>query len=259
MSPPHFPIGPDGLRGDWTFERIAPGRHADRRLRRRRVRRAAQGRPHVRLPRRSPTATRRSRTSPIIIPAPDTNAEIARACAGVDLLVHDAQFVARRAGGRRPLRARDRRRRARLSRSSAAPARLALFHHAPARTDDDVEAIGRAVRGGRGQGVEVIVAREEASHRAGWAIAVVSEADADPSGHRRGQLPRARGRRPAPRGPGRGRGRRRVRRPRRAARDGRRRAARRRAHRHPHAADRYRRGRARRERAARAASRRSAS
>ncbi|MGK2948396.1 MAG: MBL fold metallo-hydrolase [Acidimicrobiales bacterium] len=27
MSPPHFPIGPEGLRGDWTFESLAPGRH----------------------------------------------------------------------------------------------------------------------------------------------------------------------------------------------------------------------------------------
>ena len=27
MSPPHFPIGPDGLRGHWCFDSIAPGRH----------------------------------------------------------------------------------------------------------------------------------------------------------------------------------------------------------------------------------------
>jgi len=26
MSPPHFPIGPDGLRGDWTFEALETGR-----------------------------------------------------------------------------------------------------------------------------------------------------------------------------------------------------------------------------------------
>ena len=25
MSPPHFPIGPDGLRGDWTFGTLPPG------------------------------------------------------------------------------------------------------------------------------------------------------------------------------------------------------------------------------------------
>jgi phosphoribosyl 1,2-cyclic phosphodiesterase len=28
MSPPHFPIGPDGLRGSWSFEAIGPGRLA---------------------------------------------------------------------------------------------------------------------------------------------------------------------------------------------------------------------------------------
>ena len=27
MSPPHFPIGPEGLRGRWTFEGLAPGFH----------------------------------------------------------------------------------------------------------------------------------------------------------------------------------------------------------------------------------------
>lgn len=27
MSPPHFPIGPEGLRGEWTFEGLQPGFH----------------------------------------------------------------------------------------------------------------------------------------------------------------------------------------------------------------------------------------
>lgn len=27
MSPPHFPIGPEGLRGDWSFEGLEPGVH----------------------------------------------------------------------------------------------------------------------------------------------------------------------------------------------------------------------------------------
>jgi ribonuclease BN (tRNA processing enzyme) len=40
--------------------------------------------------------------------------------------------------------------------------RLALFHHAPARADDDVEAIGRALAETAGRsGVDVFVAREE--------------------------------------------------------------------------------------------------
>ncbi|MHB1539322.1 MAG: MBL fold metallo-hydrolase [Solirubrobacteraceae bacterium] len=28
MSPPHFPIGPDGLRGQWSFDSIVPGSHS---------------------------------------------------------------------------------------------------------------------------------------------------------------------------------------------------------------------------------------
>ena len=39
--------------------------------------------------------------------------------------------------------------------------RLALFHHAPARSDDDVEAIGRALAASASpRGVDVFVARE---------------------------------------------------------------------------------------------------
>ncbi len=34
MSPPHFPITPDQLRGTWTFEPMVPGRRQHRRLRR---------------------------------------------------------------------------------------------------------------------------------------------------------------------------------------------------------------------------------
>ena len=44
--------------------------------------------------------------------------------------------------------------------------RLALFHHSPARRDDEVDAIGRAaIETGRDVGVEVFVAREEDVHR----------------------------------------------------------------------------------------------
>ena len=41
--------------------------------------------------------------------------------------------------------------------------RLALFHHSPARGDDELDAIGRAaVEAGAGKGVDVFVAREGA-------------------------------------------------------------------------------------------------
>ena len=130
MSPPHFPIGPDGLRGDWTFESVKPGSH--------RVEGfdvVAFDVPH-KGGRTSGTAISDGRVvdrvHPRPLPEPDTTPAIARECAGVDLLVHDAQFLeheravadlyghatvddalelAARCGARR----------------------LALFHHAPAR------------------------------------------------------------------------------------------------------------------------------
>jgi ribonuclease BN (tRNA processing enzyme) len=101
------------------------------------------------------------------LPAPGTNAQIARVCSGVELLVHDSQFVeAERAVA-------DLYGHATIDDAIAlakqcAARTLALFHHGPARTDDDVEAIGQAAsrkaasRKASGQGVEVVVAREGA-------------------------------------------------------------------------------------------------
>jgi len=159
MSPPHFPIGPDELRGDWTFEQLKPGSHRIEDF--------------VVVAFEVPHKGGRTfgyriidgGTSLAYIPdhLPDAalTPAIARECAGVDLLVHDSQFLeseravadlfghatvddaielAARCGARR----------------------LALFHHAPARSDDDVDAIADSAfaRGGT-EGVEVFVAREE--------------------------------------------------------------------------------------------------
>ena len=139
MSPPHFPIGPEGLRGEWRFEALKPG---DCEIEGFEVR--AFDVPH-KGGRTFGYRITEGDTSvayiPDHLPASATNAEIVRECAGVDLLVHDAQFVAKervvaalyghaivddaldlaeRCGARR----------------------LALFHHSPARADDDVDAIG---------------------------------------------------------------------------------------------------------------------
>ena len=50
MSPPHFPIGPDGLRGDWTFGTLPPGQLKAEGFTRGGPRSAAQGRPDLRVP-----------------------------------------------------------------------------------------------------------------------------------------------------------------------------------------------------------------
>jgi len=95
-------------------------------------------------------------------PKPSTSPAIAQECAGVDLLVHDAQFLA-------PERAvADLYGHATVDDAlemaeRCGARRLALFHHSPARRDDDVDTIGRtAAQTGAGlrRIVEVIVARE---------------------------------------------------------------------------------------------------
>ena len=162
MSPPHFPIGPDGLRGDWRFDSLAPGAHEMEGFRVQ-----AFDVPHKggrTFGFRIDDANERGGKGASVAyipdhhPEPGSLPEIARACAGVDLLVHDAQFVeAERAvadayGHATVDDA--------IDLAARAGARtLALFHHAPARRDEDVEAIGRAASG---RGVEILVAREEA-------------------------------------------------------------------------------------------------
>jgi phosphoribosyl 1,2-cyclic phosphodiesterase len=170
MSPPHFPIGPDELNGEWTFEAITPGRHTVEGFEV-----EAFDVPH------KGGRTFGFRVSeggasiayiPDHLPAAETNVDIARVCAGVDLLIHDAQFVAAERViadlyGHAVIEDA-------IALAEQCGARtLALFHHGPARIDDDVEAFGREF-GGRefadqesgpvdaGQCVEVIVAREEA-------------------------------------------------------------------------------------------------
>lgn len=156
MSPPHFPIGPDGLRGDWSFEGVEPGDfevegfavvafevpHKGGRTFGYRVTAGGASMAYI----------------PDHHPEPGTNVEIARECAGVDLLVHDAQFLSKEqavadAYGHATVEDA-----LELAQRCGARA-LALFHHAPARTDDEVEAIGKEAAG---RGVEIVVAREEA-------------------------------------------------------------------------------------------------
>lgn len=159
MSPPHFPIGPDGLRGHWQFESLPPGTHCIEDFnvvafdvphkggRTYGFRISEGGSSIAYIPDHCPQAG----TSPLI----------ARACAGVDLLVHDAQFLEHERAvadlyGHATVR--DALELAELCRARG----LALFHHAPARSDDDVDAIGQAaVAAGTERGIEVVVAREE--------------------------------------------------------------------------------------------------
>jgi phosphoribosyl 1,2-cyclic phosphodiesterase len=147
MSPPHFPIGPEGLRGAWSFQSIEPGEHSFDGF----AVRAAEV-PHkggrtfgyrvsddngsfAYLPDHEPLAEG---------PGPDglgARHEAALALTkGVGVLVHGAQYTL------------DERAKAAafghatvdyalaLARD-AGVGRLVLFHHEPGRTDDQVEAL----------------------------------------------------------------------------------------------------------------------
>ena len=166
MSPPHFPIGPEGLLGEWSIEALpaqdrvgglrlltAPVPHKGGRTVGLRVEEG--GRALAYLPDHALT-----RLDELTAPA----AALVR---GADLLVHDAQFtdderdVARRYGHATVEAAVD------LA-LACGVGELALFHHAPARDDREVEQVlGRARR--RAGDLVVSVAREGGQRHLGGA------------------------------------------------------------------------------------------
>ncbi len=144
MSPPHFPIGPDGLRGRWTFDAIEPGQfsaggclvtalevpHKGGRTYGYRV--EADGLSIAYLPDHYPAS------------AADAGIKLAR---GVDVLLHGGMFddderdLARAYGHATVGDA------YRLARDAGAAA-LVLTHHAPSRTDDQVADLAARIGGG---------------------------------------------------------------------------------------------------------------
>jgi phosphoribosyl 1,2-cyclic phosphodiesterase len=144
MSPPHFPIGPDGLRGRWSFGAIAPGRHrmegfavlvadiAHKGGRTYGFRVEADGRSVAYLPDHAPTEG--------LSPA------VRALLTDVDVLLHDGQYLA------------PERRTAlayghsvvddvvRLAGESGVR-RLVLTHHAPDRTDDQLDELAAVLAG----------------------------------------------------------------------------------------------------------------
>ncbi len=165
MSPPHFPIGPDGLRGSWTFEGIDPGSYVIEGFRvvvfevphkggRTFGFRVTEGDVSIAY-------------VPDHLPDPQPGADLASGIAGVDLLVHDAQFLADERAVADDYGHATVDDAVRLAVAAGAGS-LALFHHAPGRTDAEIDAIGRAAAG---RGVEVVVAREELELEIGRSVA----------------------------------------------------------------------------------------
>jgi ribonuclease BN (tRNA processing enzyme) len=163
MAPPFFPITPRQLRGSWEFGLIAPGQHKAegftveaREIPHKGGRtlgyRVSDG--------RAVLAYVTDHCPTRLGPGPDglgayheAAVELAR---GADLLIHDAQLTAEEV----PAEADWGHAAAEYAAGLAARAgarRLALFHHKPSRTDDQLDAIGRRFAAGP---LPVLVAAE---------------------------------------------------------------------------------------------------
>jgi phosphoribosyl 1,2-cyclic phosphodiesterase len=163
MSPPHFPIGPGGLRGAWTFGTVAPGplKAEGFAVEARKIPHKGGATYGYRVSDGNRVITYMPDHCPTVLgPGPDGWGEYHRAAldlaSGADLLIHDAFLMpeeveaeaffghaaadyaiglARRAGARGVL----------------------LTHHKPARTDDELDRLAGRVAGGP---VQVTVAAE---------------------------------------------------------------------------------------------------
>jgi phosphoribosyl 1,2-cyclic phosphodiesterase len=160
MSPPHFPMTPDDLRGDWTFATLSPGessregftvlaREVPHKGGRTFGYRVSDGRAtFAYMPDHCPTA---------LGPGPDGYGEYHPAALeladGADVLVHDAHMLTREdlaAEGRFGHALADYA--LELGRRGEVR-RLILFHHRPDRTDEALDELAERV--GRGSKVDV--------------------------------------------------------------------------------------------------------
>lgn len=143
MSPPHFPIGPDGLRGDWSFGTVEAGtlkeqgftieaREIPHKGGRTFGYRVTDGRSAVAyLPDHCPT---------VLGPGPDGWGEYHPAAlalaGGVDVLLHDASLLAPEVAEQAKFGHAAAEYAAELGRRAGA-AQVALIHHKPSRTDTE--------------------------------------------------------------------------------------------------------------------------
>jgi len=163
LSPPHFPIGPTDLRGDWRFHALEPGDHAIEGFTV-----TAREIPHkggrtygYRISDGRATIAYLSDHSPIALgPGRDGLGEYhdnaLELAHDADVLLHDAQYTAA-----------EMKERAEFGHSAidyaiglaerAGVRRLLLFHHDPPRTDD---AIDELVRASQRPGLEIAAAAE---------------------------------------------------------------------------------------------------
>lgn len=167
MSPPHFPIEPSGLRGRWAFRALDPGDHTIEGMRV-----TVAEIPHkggrtygLRVTDGAMTVTYMPDHGPIAFgPGPNGWGELHPTAIALardaDLLLHDAQhtveeFPARSHFGHCPANYA-------VSLGQAANvATVVLFHHDPARPDEDVDAMVADLRASAGERGPVVVGAAE--------------------------------------------------------------------------------------------------
>ena len=156
LSPPSFPITPEGLRGAWGFHALAPGAREIEGLTVSAVEIAHKGGQTHGLRVDAPEGS--VAYLPDHAPAASVSAELMAMLDGVDVLIHDAQFLE----GERPVAVDYGHATVQDAVKLAADCRagtVVLFHHSPARTDSALDAIGEWSVD-LSADVEVVVARE---------------------------------------------------------------------------------------------------
>jgi phosphoribosyl 1,2-cyclic phosphodiesterase len=156
FAPPSFPITPEGLRGRWGFHALTDGKHSIEGFTVTTVDIAHKGGRTFGI--RVDDALGSLAYLPDHAPAAGISDELIQLLEGVDVLLHDAQFLE----GERPVAVdyghatvEDS---VKLAHECGAGT-LVLFHHSPARTDAALDEIGRWAPGLAG-GLPVVVARE---------------------------------------------------------------------------------------------------
>jgi ribonuclease BN (tRNA processing enzyme) len=166
MSPPHFPIGPDGLRGDWTFGTLPPGqlkaegftveaREVPHKGGRTYGYRVSDGHSVLTyIPDHCPT---------LLGPGPDGLGEYHPAAldlaAGADLLIHDAFLLAGEVAAEASFGHAAAEYAVGLG-ARAGARRVALAHHKPDRTDADLDRLAARFAAGPPGLPDVIVGAE---------------------------------------------------------------------------------------------------
>ena len=162
MSPPHFPIGPEGLRGKWSFSSLAPGTiEADGfRIEAREVPHKGGRTYGYRVSDGTSALAYIPDHCPSMLgPGPDGwgeyHVDALDLAYGVDALVHDAQMISDEMAAAVFLGHSAAEYAVELGRR-AGSRRVVLFHHQPDRSDDALDELPRRF----GPGPEVIVAAE---------------------------------------------------------------------------------------------------